>query len=51
MAFARLVTHYWRHAAWLEDGVLLRDAGRARLMAGWRGAVASGAAPRLCTAA
>jgi proline iminopeptidase len=28
MAFARLVTHYWRHAAWLEDGVLLRDAGR-----------------------
>jgi proline iminopeptidase len=28
MAFARLVTHYWRHAAWLEDGSLLRDAGR-----------------------
>jgi proline iminopeptidase len=28
MAFARLVTHYWRHAAWLEDGALLRDAGR-----------------------
>ena len=27
MAFARLVTHYWRHAAWLEDGALLRDAG------------------------
>ncbi|WP_020577942.1 prolyl aminopeptidase [Actinopolymorpha alba] len=26
MAFARLVTHYWRHAAWLEDGSLLRDA-------------------------
>jgi proline iminopeptidase len=26
MAFARLVTHYWCHAAWLEDGVLLRDA-------------------------
>ena len=24
--FARLVTHYWRHAAWLEDGVLLRGA-------------------------
>ena len=22
--FARLVTHYWRHAAWLEDGALLR---------------------------
>jgi proline iminopeptidase len=28
MCFARLVTHYWRHAAWLEDGVLLRDAGK-----------------------
>lgn len=28
MVFARLVTHYWRHAAWLEDGVLLRDAGK-----------------------
>ena len=26
MAFARLVTHYWRHAAWLEDGILLREA-------------------------
>jgi len=28
MAFARLVTHYWHHAAWLEDGALLRDAER-----------------------
>ncbi len=27
MAFARLVTHYVRHDAWLEDGSLLRDAG------------------------
>ncbi|HEV2013790.1 MAG TPA: prolyl aminopeptidase [Candidatus Dormibacteraeota bacterium] len=26
MAFARLVTHYWHHAAWLEDGRLLREA-------------------------
>ena len=26
MVFARLVTHYWKNAAWLEDGVLLRDA-------------------------
>ncbi len=26
MAFARLVTHYVRHDAWLEDGRLLRDA-------------------------
>jgi proline iminopeptidase len=28
MCFARLVTHYWRNAGFLEDGVLLRDAGR-----------------------
>ena len=28
MAFARLVTHYWRHAAWLEDGALLRGVER-----------------------
>lgn len=27
MAFARLVTHYIRHNQWLEDGVLLRNAG------------------------
>jgi proline iminopeptidase len=26
MAFARLVTHFWRHAAWLEDETLLREA-------------------------
>jgi len=26
MCFARLVTHYWRHAAFLEDGQLLRGA-------------------------
>jgi proline iminopeptidase len=25
LCFARLVTHYWRHAAWLEDGTLLRN--------------------------
>jgi proline iminopeptidase len=25
---ARLVTHYWLHAAFLEEGALLRDAGR-----------------------
>jgi proline iminopeptidase len=24
MAFARLVTHYWRHAAWLPDGLVGR---------------------------
>jgi proline iminopeptidase len=28
MAFARLVTHYWRHCAWLEEGALIRDASR-----------------------
>jgi proline iminopeptidase len=28
MGFARLVTHYFAHAAWLEDGQLLRDAHR-----------------------
>lgn len=27
MAFARIVTHYVRHNAWLEDGILLRGAG------------------------
>ncbi len=26
LRFARLVTHYWRHAAFLEDDQLLRDA-------------------------
>jgi len=28
LVFARLVTHYWRHAAWLADGALLRDVGK-----------------------
>ena len=28
LRFARLVTHYWRHAGFLEDEALLRDAGR-----------------------
>lgn len=28
LAFARLVTHYWRHNGWLEDGVLLREVQR-----------------------
>jgi proline iminopeptidase len=27
VAFARIVTHYVRHYAWLEDGVLVRNAG------------------------
>jgi proline iminopeptidase len=28
LCFARLVTHYWRNAAWLEDGILLREASK-----------------------
>ena len=28
MQFARIVTHYFSHGAWLEEGQLLRDAGR-----------------------
>jgi len=28
MAFVRICTHYFAHAAWLEEGVLLREAGR-----------------------
>lgn len=28
MCFARLVIHYWKHAAWLDDGVLIREAGK-----------------------
>ncbi len=27
MAFARIVTHYWRHGSWLEEGRLLAQAG------------------------
>lgn len=30
MAFARIVTHYFRHNAWLEEGRLLREAHRLR---------------------
>jgi proline iminopeptidase len=39
MGFARLVTHYWHHAAFLEDGSLMRDAGR---LAGIRGVLIHG---------
>ncbi len=28
LRFSRLVTHYWRHAAFLDDDQLIRDAGR-----------------------
>ena len=27
LAFARIVSHYFRHHAWLEGGILLREAG------------------------
>jgi proline iminopeptidase len=30
LAFARIVTHYFGHLAWLEDGALLNGAGRLR---------------------
>ncbi|MGH6892843.1 MAG: prolyl aminopeptidase [Dongiaceae bacterium] len=39
LGFARLVTHYWRHNAWLEDGVLLSEANR---LSGIRGILIHG---------
>ena len=39
LAFARIVTHYFRHNAWLEDGILLREAGS---LAGIPGAMVHG---------
>jgi proline iminopeptidase len=39
LGFARLVTHYWRNNAWLEDGALLRDASR---LSGIRGILIHG---------
>lgn len=39
MAFARIVTHYWRHGSWLEEGILLRQAGR---LAGIPGVIVQG---------
>jgi proline iminopeptidase len=39
MAFARIVTHYWRHGSWLEEGVLLKEAGR---LAGIPGVIVQG---------
>ncbi|MFJ8308001.1 MULTISPECIES: prolyl aminopeptidase [unclassified Streptomyces] len=40
MTFARLVTHYWRHAAWLEDGQLVDGAAE---LAGIPGVLITGA--------
>lgn len=34
LGFARLVTHYWRHRAWQEDGILVREAKRLSGIAG-----------------
>ena len=39
MAFARLVTHYFRHGSWLEEGIVLRRAG---LLAGIPGVLVQG---------
>jgi proline iminopeptidase len=39
MVFARLVTHYWAHAAWLPDGALLGGAGK---LAGIPGVLVTG---------
>ena len=39
LAFARIVTHYFRHNAWLEDGILLREA---RKLAGIPGILVHG---------
>jgi proline iminopeptidase len=39
LAFARIVTHYFRHNAWLEDGILLR---RAASLAGIPGVMIQG---------
>ena len=34
LAFARIVTHYWRNGLWLEEGQVLRDAERLRGISG-----------------
>ncbi|MBV9794739.1 MAG: prolyl aminopeptidase [Actinobacteria bacterium] len=39
LCFARIVTHYWAHHAWLDDGTLLRQAPR---LAGIPGALIHG---------
>jgi proline iminopeptidase len=48
MAFTRIVTHYFHHGGWLEDGVLLRDADRlAGIPVGARSRLAGRRARRL----
>ncbi len=39
-AFVRIVTHYWSHGSWLEEGVVLREAGK---LAGIPGVLVQGA--------
>ena len=39
LAFARIVTHYWSRGCWLEEGQVLRDAGR---LAGIPGVIVQG---------
>ncbi|MEV4515815.1 prolyl aminopeptidase [Dactylosporangium sp. NPDC049525] len=39
LAMVRICTHYFAHAAWLEEGILLREAGR---LAGIRGVLLHG---------
>ena len=39
MAFARIVTHYWRHGSWLEEGSVLEQA---RRLAGIPGVLVQG---------
>jgi proline iminopeptidase len=40
MMFARIVTHFWRTGSWLDEGVVLRDAGK---LAGIPGVLVQGA--------
>ncbi|WP_329071959.1 prolyl aminopeptidase [Amycolatopsis sp. NBC_01480] len=45
LTFARLAVHYFRHGAWLEDGQLIRDAGR---LAGIPGVLVQGRYDAVC---
>ena len=47
LAFARIENHFFAHAAWLEDGQLLRDAGR---LAGIPGTIVHGRYDMPCPA-
>lgn len=45
LTFARLAVHYFRHGAWLEEGQLIRDAGR---LAGIPGVLVQGRYDAVC---